>query len=83
MDGRPADNTVVVEAYREWLTRTEVPKLLFYGNAGVAIKGAEVAWCREHLSNLDVVDLGDAIHFVQETHPEKIGSELSNWYAAL
>ena len=82
-DGSPADNTAVVEAYREWLTRTEVPKLLFYGNAGVAIKEPEVAWCRENLSNLDVVYLGEAIHFVQETHPETIGDELSKWYAAL
>ncbi len=83
LDGSPADNVAVVEAYRKWLTRTEVPKLLFHGNAGVAIKGPEVAWCRGNLSNLDVVDLGEGIHFMQETHPERIGSELSKWYAAL
>ena len=83
LDGSPADNVAVVEAYREWLTRTEVPKLLFYGNAGVAIKDAEVAWCRENLSNLEVVDLGEGIHFLQETHPEKIGRALSKWYAGL
>lgn len=83
LDGKPADNVAVVEAYREWLTRTEVPKLLFYGNAGVAIKEAEVAWSRENLSNLDVVDLGDAIHFVQETHPETIGTALAKWHAGL
>jgi haloalkane dehalogenase len=83
LDGKPADNTAIVEAYREWLTRTEVPKLLFYGNAGISIKDAEVAWCRENLSNLDTVDLGDAIHFVQETHPDTIGTELSKWYAGI
>ncbi len=83
LDGVPADNAAVVEAYRQWLSRTEVPKLLFYGNAGVAIKEAEVAWCRENLSNLDIVDLGDAIHFVQETHPNTIGAALSKWYAGL
>jgi haloalkane dehalogenase len=83
LDGVPADNAAVVEAYVEWLTQTDVPKLLFHGNAGVAIKEAEVAWCREHLSNLDIVDLGDAIHFVQETHPDTIGTELSRWYARL
>jgi haloalkane dehalogenase len=83
LDGSPADNTAIVEAYRQWLTQTEIPKLLFYGNAGVAVKEAEVAWCQENLSNLDTVDLGDAIHFVQETHPETIGSELSRWYAGL
>lgn len=83
LDGAPADNTSVVEGYRQWLTRTEIPKILFYGNAGVAIKEAEVAWCRDNLSNLDIVDLGDAIHFVQETHPETIGTELSRWFADL
>jgi haloalkane dehalogenase len=81
LDGKPADNTAIVEDYRQWLTRTEIPKLLFHGNAGVAIKEDEVAWCRENLSNLEIVDLGDAIHFVQETHPSTIGTELSKWYA--
>ena len=70
LDGKPADNVAVVEAYRQWLTQTEIPKLLFHGNDGVAIKEAEVAWCQEHLSNLDIVDLGDGIHFLQETHPQ-------------
>ena len=83
LDGAPADNTSVVENYRLWLTETEVPKLLFYGNAGISIKEAEVVWCRENLSNLDIVDLGNAIHFVQETHPDTIGTELSRWYAGL
>jgi haloalkane dehalogenase len=83
LDGVPAGNAAVVEDYRQWLTRTEVPKLLFYGNAGVAIKEAEVEWCRENLSNLGTVDLGDAIHFVQETHPETIGKELLSWYSGL
>lgn len=50
LDGKPADNVVVVEAYLQWLTQTEVPKLLFHGNDGVAIKVPDVAWCREHLS---------------------------------
>jgi haloalkane dehalogenase len=83
LDGKPADNFAVVEAYRQWLTETEVPKLLFHGKDGVAIKEPEVAWCRENLSNLDIVDLGDGIHFLQETHPHTIGSELSTWYAGL
>lgn len=83
LDGKPADNFAIVEAYRQWLTETEVPKLLFHGNDGVAIKEPEVAWCMAHLSNLDVIDLGDGIHFLQETHPHTIGTELSKWYAGL
>jgi haloalkane dehalogenase len=83
LDGKPAGNVAVVEAYRQWLTETQVPKLLFYGEQGIAIKEAEVAWCREQLSNLDIVALGDGIHFLQETHPHTIGTELSKWYARL
>ena len=83
LDGTPEDNTAVVEAYREWLTHTDIPKLLFYGNAGVAIKEPEVAWCRRELANIEIIDLGDAIHFVQETHPDTIGTELARWYGKL
>ncbi len=80
------DVRVVDEAVDHGFDRNgvaEVPQLLFHGNAGVAIKEAEGAWCRENLSNLDVIDLGDAIHFVQETHPETIGAELSTWFGGL
>ncbi|GAA1221942.1 hypothetical protein [Rhodoglobus aureus] len=83
LDGKPADNTAVVNAYRQWLTQAEMPKHLFYRNDGVAIKDAEVEWCRENLSNLDVIDLGDGIHFLQETDPHTIGTELSKWYTRL
>jgi hypothetical protein len=57
--------------------------LLFHGNYGVAIKEPEVAWCRDILSNLDVIDRGEGIHFLHETHPHTIGTELSKWYAGL
>lgn len=81
LDGVPADNAAVVGAYRDWLTRTGIPKILFPGNAGIATKEAEVSWCRENLSNLIVVDVGDASHFIHETHPDTIGAEQSKWYA--
>lgn len=82
-DGHPAQNYGYVTGYIDWLAHTDVPKLLLYGDDGVAIKADEVQWCRDELSNLDVVDLGHGKHFLQETHPTQIGSELSNWYAKL
>jgi len=83
ISGKPADNVAIIEAYRDWLTRTEIPKLLFYANPGGIISAEGVAWCREQLSNLQTVDIGDGIHFVQEDNPELIGSELAKWHAAL
>ena len=81
--GKPADNVAIIEAYREWLTHTDLPKLLFHADPGGLIDAEAVAWCRENMSSLQTVDIGDGIHFVQEDNPELIGSELAKWYAAL
>ena len=72
-DGMPADNYAVIMAYLDWFARSDIPKLLFYGDDGVAIKAPEVTWCRDNLSNLKVIDLGPGKHFLQETHPDTIG----------
>ncbi len=73
----------VIDSYRDWLTQTELPKLLFYADPGAIIQADDVTWCRENMSNLQTVDIGDGIHFVQEDNPELIGSELAKWHAAL
>jgi haloalkane dehalogenase len=83
ISGKPADNVAVIDSYRDWLTQTELPKLLFYANPGAIIRADDVTWCRENMSNLETVDIGDGIHFVQEDNPELIGSELAKWHAAL
>ena len=83
ISGKPADNVAVIEAYRDWLTRTEIPKLMFYCHPGAIINDTQAAWCREHMPNLKAIDIGAGIHFVQEDNPELIGTELAKWYAAL
>ena len=83
ISGKPADNVATIQAYADWLTRTDLPKILFYGSPGAILTETQLAWCREKLPNLQTVDIGAAIHFVQEDNPEQIGSELSKWFAAL
>ena len=81
--GKPADNTAVINAYREWLTKTAIPKLLFHAHPGAIIDADAATWCQDNMSNLSTVDIGEGIHFVQEDNPELIGTELANWYDAL
>ncbi|MBW2276969.1 MAG: haloalkane dehalogenase, partial [Deltaproteobacteria bacterium] len=83
IDGKPADNHAVVEAYGKWLTATQLPKILFHGSPGTIIREEELAWCRENLANLQIVDIGDGLHFIQEDNPDQIGTELARWFAAL
>lgn len=83
INGKPAGNHAVVASYGEWLQKTPLPKILFHGAPGIIIRAEEVAWCRENLANLEIVDIGDGLHFIQEDNPSLIGAELSKWFAAL
>lgn len=83
IDGKPADVHSAVSDYSHWLQETELPKLLFYAEPGGIIDAATVAWCRESFPNLETIDIGAGIHFVQEDNPHRIGEELARWYQAL
>ena len=60
-----------------------MPKLLFYAHPGAVINADAVAWCRGNLKNLETVDVGRGLHYLQEDHPHLIGEELAKWYAEL
>jgi len=79
MEGEPADVVAIVTAYRDALTRSPLPKLLFAGTPGALVPAPLVAWCREHLPNLDVVDVGPGRHYLQEDNPHAIGEGIAAW----
>ena len=68
IDGNPADVHQIVSDYNRWLQETELPKLLFYANPGGLTNASVVEWSKENLKNLETVDLGQGIHYLQEDH---------------
>lgn len=83
IDGTPEDMHRLVSDYNQKLQKTDIPKLLFYAHPGGIIREKQVEWCKNNLSNLETVDLGKGIHYLQEDHPHKIGEELAKWYRLL
>ena len=81
--GEPADVVEAVTAYNAKLQESDLPKLLFYATPGALMTAPVVEWCKANLKNLQTVDLGTGIHFLQEDHPHKIGAELAKWHDAL
>ena len=81
--GEPADVVEAVAAYNGWLQRSDLPKLLFHATPGALLRAPMVEWCKQNLKNLKTVDLGKGLHFLQEDHPNRIGSELATWYSRL
>ena len=64
------------------LDASSVPKLL-HAQPGAILRNDLVAWCREHLKNLTIVDVGPGLHFIQEDRPHEIGEAIRQWYRGL
>ena len=68
----------LVSAYSRKLQESELPKLMFHGHPGAIVNANAVAWCRRNLKNLQIVDVGKGLHYLQEDHPRLIGEELAD-----
>jgi haloalkane dehalogenase len=62
---------------------TPLPKLLFHASPGGLVTKKTLQWCRDNLENLETIDIGAGIHFIQEDNPHGIGSGLAAWYERL
>ena len=81
--GEPVDVDAIIQASNVWLTGTNLPKLLFYGNPGAILNKNMVKWCVDNLKNLKTVDIGPGLHYIQEDNPHLIGEELAKWYTGI
>lgn len=83
IEGQPADVHEAISDYSKKLQESELPKLLFTASPGVATDAPMVDWCKQNIKNLQVVDTGSGLHFIQEDNPHTIGEELAKWYQGL
>lgn len=74
-------NTVnkLIDGYASKLTKSRLPKLLLYSIPGFITTMATAIWAKEHLPNLEVVEIGEELHFAQESNPELMGETISVW----
>jgi haloalkane dehalogenase len=77
--GEPADTGAVILANGDWLYSTSLPKLMLHAAPGALMPPPVVEFVKANASNLEDVFLGDGLHFVQEDHPDAIGSALRDW----
>lgn len=62
-----------------WLTRSDIPKLYFYASPGAINPARAVKWIIANVPNLETRFLGKGTHFLQEDHPDLIGSGIADW----
>jgi len=78
IDGQPPNVRDAVQAYSEWLGRSQTPKLLLYAQPGAILRNL-VGWCRQSIANLKAVEVGPGAHFLQEDDPHGIGEAIAAW----
>ena len=81
LDGEPADVVEIVDAYSQWLSSRNVPKLFINADPGTILTGAQREFCRAWPNQREVTVPG--YHFIQEDSPAEIGQAIAEWLAAL
>jgi haloalkane dehalogenase len=74
IEGKPADVHAIVDAYSQWLSTSDVPKLFINAEPGTVLRGRQREFCRTWPNQQEVTVKG--IHFVQEDSPHEIGEAI-------
>ncbi|MBV8274033.1 MAG: haloalkane dehalogenase [Verrucomicrobia bacterium] len=79
IEGKPADVYSAMEEAHQALAQSTYPKLLFVGDPGALISPAFAESFAKGLKNCRVIQLHSGLHFLQEDHPEVIGTTVKQW----
>jgi haloalkane dehalogenase len=77
LDGEPADVVAIVQAYADWMSEADLPKLFVNAEPGAILLGAQREFCRGWKSQTEVTVEG--MHFIQEDSPREIGEAIAVW----
>jgi haloalkane dehalogenase len=77
--GEPADVFSAIEQAHHALADATYPKLLFAADPGALVSPVFAERFVQELKNCRLIRLGAGIHYLQEDHPEAIGTAVRDW----
>ncbi|MCC4310382.1 haloalkane dehalogenase [Alcanivorax marinus] len=81
LNDRPGDTHRAIAEIEAGLEAMPQPMLLLHFHPGAVLGRTRVAWLAQRIPDLEVVDGGRALHYVQEDQPERIAAALGDWLA--
>lgn len=81
--GQPADVYALMEKAQRALAASTYPKLLFAGNPGALVSPEFARKFAAILKNCKLVQLDSGAHYLQEDHPQEIGTAIHDWMSQL
>ena len=73
----------LIADYSEKLTQSQLPKLMLYSVPGFITTIATVMWAKENLPNMELIDVGEELHYIQESDPATMGESIGIWLQAI
>lgn len=77
----PEDVAQIAQDYADYLSASDVPKLLITAQPGAILIGEQLEFCRSWPNQREVSVRGS--HFIQEDSPDEIGSALRDWLVTI
>ncbi|MCH9670563.1 MAG: haloalkane dehalogenase [Gammaproteobacteria bacterium] len=81
IDGEPVEVVEIVQAYADWLSTSEVPKLFINADPGTILTGPQREFARTWPNQVETTVAGT--HFIQEDSPDEIGQAIAGWLPGL
>ncbi len=81
LGGEPADVVQIVSEYAEWLSGSDLPKLLVSAEPGAILTGPALEFARTWPNQKEVSVAGT--HFIQEDSPDEIGAAVAEFVRSL
>ncbi len=81
IEGEPAEVVELVQAYADWLSESEIPKLFINADPGAILIGRQREFCRGWPNQTEVTVVGN--HFLQEDSPDEIAEAISSWLSKI
>jgi len=81
IDGEPPEVVELVQAYADWLSISEVPKLFINAEPGAILVGPQRDFCRSWPNQQEATVAG--IHFIQEDSAPALAAAIAGWHPRL
>ena len=83
LHGKPELTAAIVENYRQALIMSDLPKLFFYAEPGAFMPEPVRNWIIKNIPNVESVNIGKGVHFIQEDNPKLIGEKIKEFILKL
>lgn len=78
-NAQPGDMADYLNKNAEFLTQSNIPKLLLFAKPGMLVNKKVLAWAGENLPALTVQHVGKGKHLIEEDVPDAIGGAIHSW----